>query len=377
MTEKRILIDENELKEIHNELKSRGLSIKGISNKICTRFDSALYYGYSISKESFQKLEVLYGKVINHTIIDSPVNINSSSKGGKQKIIYSEFSSQDLKNWVKFYEELKSFKSVREYLIKNKLKAPNKETIRRKIKNFLSETDYQKLVNPPIKLEKSVKIAELIGIILGDGMLAINWRDREKKNSYRFEICLNKIKEKDYVEYVKELLRDIFQIEPNIYIDKRNNGISLRLNKKSIVEALINLGLKTGNKKLNQVSVPAWIKKNNKFVIACLRGLLDTDGSIFLIGDAIKINFVNSSYHLVSDFLEMCQKIEVKTSNIHKTIRKTKKGKKVIGYDVQIGAKNQIKKFLDITQPMKWKFRKENFLKKNPNPFEYKSLSKL
>lgn len=201
--------------------------------------------------------------------------------------------------------------------------------------------------------------------------------EREKKNSYRFEICLYRIKEKDYVEYVKELLRDIFQIEPNIFIDKRNNGISLRLNKKSIIEALINLGLKTGNKKLNQVSVPAWIKKNKKYVIACLRGLFDTDGSIFLIGDAIKINFVNSSYHLVSDFLEMCQKIEVKTSNIHTTIRKTKKGKKVIGYDVQIGAKNQIKKFLDITQPMKWKFRKENFLKKNPNPFEYKSLSKL
>jgi len=377
LTYKRILIDEHELKKIQNELKSRGLSIKDINNKICTRFDSALYYGCSISKESFQKLEVLYGKAINHTFIDSPVNINSSSKGGKQKSIYYEFSSQDLKNWVKLYEELKSFKSLREYLINNKLKAPNKETIRRKIKKFLSETDYQKLINPPIRLEKNEKTAELIGIILGDGTLAIKWRDREKKNSYRFEICLNRIKEKDYVEYVKELLRNIFQIEPNIFIDKRSNGISLRLNKKSIVEALIHLGLKSGNKKFNQVSVPDWIKKNKKYIIACLRGLFDTDGSIFLIGDVIKTNFVNSSYPLVSDFQEMCQKIEVKTSNIHTTIRKIKKGKKVIGYDVQIGAKNQIKKFLDITQPMKWKFRKENFLKKNPNLFEYKSSSKL
>jgi len=42
------------------------------------------------------------------------------------------------------------------------------------------------------------------------------------------------------------------------------------------------LGLKTGNKVKQQVDVPGWIKNNKKFQIACVRGLMDTDGSIFI-----------------------------------------------------------------------------------------------
>ena len=41
------------------------------------------------------------------------------------------------------------------------------------------------------------------------------------------------------------------------------------------------LGLVIGNKVKQRVDIPNWIKDNRKFQIACVRGLVDTDGCIF------------------------------------------------------------------------------------------------
>ena len=41
------------------------------------------------------------------------------------------------------------------------------------------------------------------------------------------------------------------------------------------------LGLKIGNKIKQQVDIPDWIRQNKKFSIACVRGLIDTDGCAF------------------------------------------------------------------------------------------------
>ena len=41
------------------------------------------------------------------------------------------------------------------------------------------------------------------------------------------------------------------------------------------------LGLKQGNKIKQQVDIPNWIKRNKGYSVSCVRGLIDTDGSVF------------------------------------------------------------------------------------------------
>ena len=144
-------------------------------------------------------------------------------------------------------------------------------------------------------LVHSTELAELCGILLGDGGIT----------SYQFNITLNKFVDKEYSDFVKKLLFKVFQEHP--YVKERKNVIVLILSGVNLVEALEKVGLKRGNKVVHQVGIPNWIMKNKKFAKACLRGLMDTDGCVYLhnhISGGIKyqhlgLNFSNHSRPLV------------------------------------------------------------------------------
>ena len=90
----------------------------------------------------------------------------------------------------------------------------------------------------------------------------------------------------------------------------------LYLNNKSAFNELISNGLKAGNKVKHQVSVPQWIKENQRFVNRGLKGLFDTDGSISVLKKkkALLLDFTNASLPLAQDFKELCGKLTIKTS---------------------------------------------------------------
>jgi len=41
------------------------------------------------------------------------------------------------------------------------------------------------------------------------------------------------------------------------------------------------IGLVLGNKVKQQIDIPEWIKSNNNFSLACVRGIIDTDGCFY------------------------------------------------------------------------------------------------
>lgn len=230
-----------------------------------------------------------------------------------------------------------------------------------------------------LKLERNDKLAEMIGIILGDGHL-----HKKSELSYKYSaliISLNQTDDPKYVSYVKNLMRDLFNQDPKLHMRKGTKGVDLRLYGDSLIDELIALGLETGDKVKNQVKVPTWIKKDNSWimehfnpwkekfrplVISCLRGLLDTDGSIYLARRDKKIGiiFKNASYPLVFDFKEMCESLGIRIGKIIDTWNKAPStGKKYKAYHTQIQAIDYVKKFLDIVKPMKWKYKKKDLLK--------------
>ncbi len=122
---------------------------------------------------------------------------------------------------------------------------------------------------------QSSQLAELIGMILGDGGM---------NNEYQVVITLHKIHDREYAEFVRRLGEELFSIQPAVYVGRsgrRKMVVDVVLTGINIVEFLLSKGLVKGNKVKHQVDVPQWIKNNLNFSTQCLRGLIDTDGGVY------------------------------------------------------------------------------------------------
>jgi intein/homing endonuclease len=122
------------------------------------------------------------------------------------------------------------------------------------------------------KPRKSIALAEFIGIMMGDGTVS----------HYHIGITLNATDDKEYVRYVSKLIKRLFDLAPKIYKRKNKNAVVLTVARKLLVDYLHGLGLPIGNKIRQNLDIPAWIRNNPRYARACVRGLMDTDGSVFL-----------------------------------------------------------------------------------------------
>lgn len=129
---------------------------------------------------------------------------------------------------------------------------------------------------PSVKIYRqpnfSKELAEYVGIMLGDGGIT----------SGQCTITLNSIVDKDYIRFVSELAEKLFGEVPRYFKKKDCNATTLYYNSSFLVRYFLEIGLKIGNKVKQQVDVPDWIKQVKEYRIACLRGLMDTDGGVFL-----------------------------------------------------------------------------------------------
>ena len=79
-------------------------------------------------------------------------------------------------------------------------------------------------------------------------------------------------------------------------------------------EELLGWQVGRGSKYDQKVSVPHWIKSDKKFVIWCLKGLFETDGSLYIDRTYKMVNFATSIPKLASDVMEMISKIGFKAN---------------------------------------------------------------
>jgi hypothetical protein len=117
----------------------------------------------------------------------------------------------------------------------------------------------------------SASLAELVGIILGDGGISQS----------QLHITLNAVADQSYSWYVSQLMKDLFLYSPGVYHRKGQQAVVIVSSGTKLVERLQEIGLKVGNKVELQVDVPEWIKLNQAYSRWCVRGLMDTDGGIF------------------------------------------------------------------------------------------------
>ncbi len=163
------------------------------------------------------------------------------------------------------------------------------------------------LITKPLPIKKprkSKKLAEFVGVMLGDGNISSN------------QICitLHSTDDEEYGHFVNKLIKDLFDVYVGRCNKKNNLAFSLLVSRIELVRFCTKiLGLKKGNKIKHQVDIPNWIKKRKSFSIACARGLFDTDGCVFThrykvknkIYSYKKLSFTSYSRPLLQSFFEI------------------------------------------------------------------------
>jgi intein/homing endonuclease len=77
------------------------------------------------------------------------------------------------------------------------------------------------------------------------------------------------------------MIHRLFGLKPSLRYIPKSSVNSIVVSRTNLVKYLHSLGLPIGNKIKQGLDIPDWIKRNQKFSLACIRGLVDTDGSIF------------------------------------------------------------------------------------------------
>ncbi len=186
----------------------------------------------------------------------------------------------------------------------------------------------------PIKVPgKSTDLAEFIGIMLGDGNVYLN----REKGVYQIKITNNSVTDKDYMlNFVKPLVEELFGVKASISFDKGRKGINLRVASMNLVSFLSSMGLVPGDKIKNSVSFPDWVKADENFLKPCIRGLFDTDGTVFhqsKYSSRLTIGFKNNNEKLLKD---------VRSGLVGLGFHPTK----IIKNAIFIGRQNEVKRFL-------------------------------
>lgn len=132
----------------------------------------------------------------------------------------------------------------------------------------------------------SPDLAEFVGILLGDGHLTPT----------QVTVTLG-TKESKYVQYVTELMRKLFKVKPKIITSKRGDKV-VYLGSTVLVRWFLGMGL-AYNKAASQVDIPNWCFRKKEFLSRVIKGLIDTDGSIYKLKFGIQISFCNKSQVLL------------------------------------------------------------------------------
>ena len=189
----------------------------------------------------------------------------------------------------------------------------------------------------PINIpKKSSRLAEFIGIILGDGGVSRR----------QVTITVHRQDDRDFAVYIKDLIRILFKVEPSSC--ERESVVHIFISRTKLVQFLIGMGLCIGSKVRHQVDVPNWIKSSEKYTKACLRGLFDTDGCFYvdrhLYKDKIYLNcamnFTNRSLPILYFFKRYLKKHGFRPTQKTKFSIFLRREDKIINYFQTIGSSN-------------------------------------
>ncbi len=150
-----------------------------------------------------------------------------------------------------------------------------------------------------------------MGIEFGDGGIG---------NPWQVVITLNSKKDTEYAKYVVNLLHGLFGIDAVVRKRKSENTLQLVSSSMSLVDFLVTKGAVRGNKIAQHLNVPEWIRGRVRYEKAFVRGLMDTDGCLYIhkhttkgiVYKNIGLCFTSGSQNLLNSVADIFRKFGIK-----------------------------------------------------------------
>lgn len=123
------------------------------------------------------------------------------------------------------------------------------------------------------------KLAEFYGALLGDGCLSQYFTKCDQRTRYCVQLT-GHVHDLEYYETVLQpTIRNTFGISGTIRSRRGTQAIIFNILNKSAFAFFHDLGMPIGKK--HELAIPAAILQNPQFTAACVRGIFNTDGSVY------------------------------------------------------------------------------------------------
>lgn len=201
---------------------------------------------------------------------------------------------------------------------------------RKKIDNFAKwrEEARKKGIIPGSypQFRQDESLAFLIGMVLGDGSIY------KFPRTERLSIALGTDKP-DLIRFVENIVEKVFKKKPKIYKSRGVRMVRVSIHQKQISKRL---QVPDGNRSDSITGISPWVWKKEKYLIACLRGLYEAEGSlsIHLPTYTYNFSFSNTNKKLLKDVERALKRI-----GLHPEIRSNA---------VRLRRKNEVKYFKDL-----------------------------
>ena len=182
-----------------------------------------------------------------------------------------------------------------------------------------------------MKVIKNEKSAEIVGLCFGDGSLTRR-HSGKNKGKLRFQMRGNITEDREhYDNYIKPLFDEIIAEIPTTRYNGKKPYYGISTESSKICNYLVSLGVPVGIKK--ELRTPEWILEDKNLMKSFLRGIFDTDGSVFCRKDynylekgytKIRIMFGSTSENLILSISKILESLEIKHLVIKPYIQKTR-----------------------------------------------------
>ena len=165
---------------------------------------------------------------------------------------------------------------------------------RNAIKNGIIIVDF-----PPLK--RNGDLAELIGVLLGDGHL------QKFPRTERLLIFSNS-NNLGFIRRYTNLVEKLFKKKTYVYKQGGQNCTRISLYQKCISQRL---GIPTGARGMLSITVPEWVLENRGYVVRYLRGLYEAEGSLSHHEPTCthKLNFSNMNASMLKNVFSLMYRL--------------------------------------------------------------------
>lgn len=232
----------------------------------------------------------------------------------------------------KIYRQLDVKRKYTKFILDKKIENWGRE------KGGLSSKGKTKEIKEP---DDSEELAEFYGAMLGDGNSHRTKYYKSRKNKRGvFLIRIvgdSRLDKKYHLKYLKPIIEKLFNVKVRVRIYTNKNVMFIEAYGTKLVEFLEKKGFPPGNKIKNKLRIPNWIKENKKYLKRCLRGLYDTDGSVYKLTNqnSHQICFTNVNLGLMEDVRNGLISLGINCS-------------KISNKDIYLTKKSELRKFLKL-----------------------------